>query len=131
MYPGHVRVFMFIVIILLLLLLILMTIFHLIGSFPDKRFDSFGPLYIPAYKKQHMKKNDVPVPVDDSRMCPLGVYYDADVHDALSNLRKLDGDIPVHPQYVACLLFFLPRKNRVSTGPSPLPLNWGTSFRTV
>ena len=89
-----------------------MTLFHLIGSFPDKRFDRFGPLYIPAYKKQHMKKNDVPVPVDDSRMCPLGVYYDADVHDALANMRRLDGEIPVHPQYGMSVNFFAPKKSR-------------------
>ena len=76
-----------------------------------------------------MKKHDVPVPVDDSRMCPLQVYYDADVHDALGNLRKLGGDIPVHHQY-GMSVNFLPPKNRVSTGPSPLPQNWGTSFRT-
>jgi hypothetical protein len=31
--------------------------------------------------------------VDDSRMCPLGTCYDADVHDALGNMRKLDGDM--------------------------------------
>ena len=87
MYPGHVRVFIFIVIIF---------IFAVI----------------------------------DSRMCPLGVYYDADVHDALANLRKLDGDIPVHPQYGMSVNCFA-LKNRVNTGPSPLPLNWGTSFRTI
>ena len=37
------------------------------GSFPDKRFERFGPLYIPPHKKQQIKKHDVPVPVDDSR----------------------------------------------------------------
>ena len=47
----------------------------------------------------------------------------------LCNLRKLDGDIPVHHQYGMSVNCFTP-KNRVSTGPSPLPQNWGTSFRT-
>ncbi len=49
------------------------------GSFPDKRFARFGPLYIPPHVKQSNKKNNIPPPVDDSRMCPLGTCYDADV----------------------------------------------------
>jgi hypothetical protein len=82
-----------------------------------------------------MRKNDVPVPVDDSKRCPLEVYYDADVHDALSNLRKLDGDIVSWTGIfqctlsIACLLIFAPQ-NRASTGPSPLLRNWGTLIRT-
>ena len=103
----------------------LKTLFHLIVSFPDKRFDRFGPLYIPAYKKQHMKKNNVPVPMDDSRMCPLGVYYDADVHDALANLHKLDGDTPVHPQYGMSVNCFAPKKSRKYwTKPSTAELGY-------
>ncbi len=80
-----------------------------------------------------MRKNNVAVPEDESKMCPLEVYYDADVHDALANLRRLDGDIPVHPQYGMSVIF-LPPKNRASTGPttgpSPLLRKWGTSIRT-
>ncbi len=39
--------------------------------------------------------------MDDSKMCPLAMCYDADIHDALANLRKLDGSIPVHDKYFA------------------------------
>jgi hypothetical protein len=46
-----------------------------------------------------MKKNDIPVPVDDSKMCLLKVYYDGDVHAALGNLRKLAVNIAMHTQY--------------------------------
>ncbi len=56
-----------------------------------------------------MKKNDVPVPVDTSKMCPREVYYDSDIHYALGNLRKLDGNIPVHPQYGVPVNFFAPK----------------------
>jgi hypothetical protein len=45
----------------------------MIGSFPDKRFDRFGPIYSPLHQKQKMKKNDVLVPVDASKMCPMEV----------------------------------------------------------
>ena len=82
MYPGHVRVRMFIVIIFIIAVIGIYDTLSF-GSFPDKRFERFGPLYFPPHKKQQMKKHDVPVPVDDSRMCLLQVYYDADVHDAL------------------------------------------------
>jgi hypothetical protein len=76
-----------------------MTFFNLIGSFPNKRFERYGPLYYPPHQKQKMKQNGIPVPVDASKMCPMEVYYDSDIEDALGNLRKLDGKIPVHPQY--------------------------------
>ena len=62
-----------------------MTLFHLAVFLINS---SNVSLYFPPHKKQQMKEHDVPVPVDDSRMCPLQVYYDADVHDALGNLRK-------------------------------------------
>ena len=124
MYPGHVRVLMFIVIIFIIAVIGILDTLSF-GSFPDKRFERFGPLYIPPHKKQHMRKNDVPVPVDDSRMCPLGVFYDADVHDALGNLRKLDGAIPVHPQYGMSVNFFAPKKSRKFwTKPSTAELGY-------
>ncbi len=76
-----------------------------------------------------MRKNNVPALVDERKMCPLELYYDADIHDAVANLRKLDGDIPVHPQYGMPVNCFAPQ-NRASSGPSPLLWNWGTSIRT-
>jgi hypothetical protein len=80
-------------------------------SFPGK-FERFGPLYIPPHKKQAMRKNNLPAPVDASKMCPLEMFYDADVHEAVANLRILDGDIPVHPQYGMPVNFFAPQKSR-------------------
>ncbi len=59
-----------------------------------------------------MQKNDVPVPVNASKMCLMEVYYDGDIHDALGNLRKLDGKIPVHPQYGVPVNFFAPKGSR-------------------
>ncbi len=43
----------------------------MIGSFPDKRFDRFGPIYYPPHQKQMMNKNDIPVPVDASKISPI------------------------------------------------------------
>ncbi len=58
-------------------------------------------------------------------MCSLEVYYDADVHDALANLRRLDGDIPVHPQYGMSVIFFDPQKSsKYWTRPSSAELGY-------
>ncbi len=42
-------------------------------------------------------------------MCPMEVYYDGDIHDAVANMRKLDGTIPVRPQYGVPVYFFAPK----------------------
>jgi hypothetical protein len=84
----------------------------MICSFPDKRFDRFGPIYYPPHQKQKKKKNDIPAPVEASKMCPMEVYYDGDIHDAVANLRKLDGTIPVHHQYGVPVNFFAPKGSR-------------------
>jgi hypothetical protein len=57
-------------------------------------------------------KNNVAVPVDESKICSLEVYYDADIHDALANLRRLGGDIPVHPQYGMSII--PPKKQKIT-----------------
>ncbi len=111
MYLGHVRVSMFIVIIMIIAVIDIDDP-HSFGSFPDKRFVRFGPHFIPPHIKQSNKKNNIPPPVDASRMCPLGTCYDADVHGALGNLRKLDGNIPVHEKFGMPVNFFAPKKSR-------------------
>ncbi len=90
----------------------------------------FGPIYYPPHQKQKMKKHDIPAPVDASKMCPLEVYYDGDIHDAVANLRKFDGTIPEHHHYGVPVNFFAPR-DRVSTGQRLLHLNWGDSLINV
>jgi hypothetical protein len=89
--------------------LALLTFFKTIGSFPDKLFDRFDPINHPPHQKQKMKKNDIQVPVDASKMCPMEVYYDGDNHNPVANIRKLDGTIPVHPQYGVPVNFFAPQ----------------------
>jgi hypothetical protein len=81
----------------------------MIGSFPEKRFGRFGPIYYPPHQKQKMKKHDIPARVDASKMSPMEVYCDGDIHDAVANLRKLDGTIPVHPQYGVPVNFISPK----------------------
>ncbi len=47
-----------------------------------------------------------------SKMCPFAEQYDADLHEFLSNLRRVDGSIPVHPQYGLPVNIFAPKDSR-------------------
>ena len=59
-----------------------------------------------------MKRKNEPVTFDDSKMCPLQTLYDPDIHDAIANLRRLDGNIPIHEKYGAPVNFFSPPGSR-------------------
>ncbi len=51
-------------------------------------------------------------PIDNSRMCPLQVYYDGNIHNALANLRRVDGSIPFSEKYGMSVNFFAPSEKR-------------------
>jgi hypothetical protein len=66
---------------------------------------------IPPHVKTKLQKSGASgqvTPIDDSRMCPLQVYYDGDIHDALANLRRVDGSIPFSKKYGMSVNFFAP-----------------------
>ncbi len=124
MHLGHVRVSMFIVIIMIIAVIDTDNPISF-GSFPDKNFVSLGPHYILPHIKQTNKKNNIPPPVDDSRMCLLGMCYNADVQKALGNLCKLDGEIPVHEKFGMPVNIFAPQKLRKYwTKPSKAELGY-------
>ena len=50
--------------------------------------------------------------IDESKMCPFAEQYDADLHDFVSNLRRVDGSIAVHPQYGPPVNIFSPKGTR-------------------
>jgi hypothetical protein len=45
-------------------------------------------------------------------MCPFAELYDADLHDFLSNLRRVDGSLQPHPQYGPPVNIFAPKGSR-------------------
>ena len=47
-------------------------------------------------------------------MCPFGSAdnYDADIHDALVNMRRLDGSPAPHDKYGPPVKFFAPKGSR-------------------
>ena len=46
--------------------------------------------------------------IDESKMCPLAAFYDADIHDGLANMRRLDGSLPKHDKYGPSVIVFAP-----------------------
>ncbi len=46
--------------------------------------------------------------INESKTCPLQSVYDAEIHDAVANMRRLDGPIPVYSKYGAPVNFFTP-----------------------
>ena len=42
------------------------------------------------------------------KLCPLGHKYDADLHDAITRLRILDGSLPEHAKLGSAVNFFAP-----------------------
>jgi hypothetical protein len=43
---------------------------------------------------------------------PFAELYDVDLHDFLSNLRRVDGSLPVHPLYGPPVNLFAPKDSR-------------------
>ena len=62
--------------------------------------------------KTKIRRSGVPIDIDESKMCPFAELYDADLHDFLSNLRRVDGSLPVHPQYGPPVNLFAPKDGK-------------------
>ena len=73
------------------------------------RYDRFNLSFIPAYVKTKAKKQKVELPNEDHRSCPLAHEYDPDIHDAISQMRSLDGSQPVHAKHGPPVKFFAPK----------------------
>ncbi len=74
--------------------------------------------------KTKIRRSGLPLEFDESKMCPFAELYDADLHDFLSNLRRVDGSLPVHPLYgppVNLSLLQIP----ANTGHARQLLSWG------
>ena len=78
------------------------------GRFPIK-YERFCAHYIPNNIKTKIRRSGVPIDIDDSKMCPFAELYDADLHYFLSNLRRVDGSLPVHQQYGPLVNLFAPK----------------------
>ncbi len=78
----------------------------------DCKFERFCALYVPNHVKTKLKKKEQYVGTDESKVCPLAASYDGNIHDALADLRRLDGNIPVHDNFGVPVNFFAPKGAR-------------------
>ena len=86
------------------------------GRFPLK-YDHFCSVFVANHIKTKNKGKGLHArgdKDDDSKMCPFGSadYYDADIHDALANMRRLDGSPLPHEKYGPPVNFFAPKGSR-------------------
>jgi hypothetical protein len=68
-------------------------------------------LYVPNLKIKKTR-NGVEVVVDDGKQCPFVEHYDGHLHDVLVNMRRLDGNIEMHPRYGVPVNLFAPKGKR-------------------
>ena len=62
--------------------------------------------------KTRNRRQGIVSEADDTRQCPFLEHYDGNLHDALANMRRLDGSIDPHPQYGPPVNFFAPKGTR-------------------
>ena len=86
------------------------------GRFPLK-YEHFCAVFVANHIKTRNRRSGLPSRCDkddDSKMCPFGNAdnYDADIHDALANMRRLDGSPAPHDKYGPPVNFFAPKGSR-------------------
>lgn len=101
---------MFIILLIVIIALISYS-FCCFGRFPSK-YERFCAHYVPNNLKTKNRRSGIEVEIDDTKMCPFTEHYDADLHDFLSNLRRIDGSLPPHPQYGQPVNLFAPKGTR-------------------
>lgn len=65
-------------------------------------------MFVSSFEKTKAKRKQLPVPIDDGRWCPLVNDYDEDIHNAISQMRILDGTVPPHSKHGPPVNFFAP-----------------------
>jgi hypothetical protein len=67
----------------------------------DGKYVCFCSTFVPSYQKVKRQKNGLAntKDKDDAVICPLGHASDAEIHDAISHLRILDGSLPEHANH--------------------------------
>ncbi len=52
------------------------------------------------------------VGLDEMKMCPLAHEFDYQIHDAIANMRRLDGSLPPHSEHGRSVDFFTNKGKR-------------------
>ena len=101
------------------IILVIFLIFCCVsGRFPLK-YEHFCAVFVANHIKTRNRRSGVPSrgdQYDDSKMCPLALPTIMtpipNIHDALANMRRLDGSPAPHDKYGPPVNFFAPKGSR-------------------
>ena len=99
------------------IILIISLIFCCVSGRFLFKYEHFCAVFVANHIKTRNRRSGVPSrgdKDDDSKMCPFGCadHYDDDIHDALANMRRLDGSPAPHEKYGPPVNFFAPKGSR-------------------
>ena len=112
--PSWTCKFIYIISLIYLLFHLFCTLF-LSGRFPLK-FERFCAVYVANHVKNKNRRSGKPTRTEDedSNTCLFNCadHYDADIHNALANMRRLDGSPLPHERYGPPVNFFAAKGSR-------------------
>ena len=85
-------------------------VFRILSCRFPMKYERFCAVYIANHVKNRNRRSGMPTwgDDDDSKTCPFNSadHYDADIHDALANMRRFDGSPLPHERYGPPVNFF-------------------------
>ncbi len=79
--------------------------------FPHK-YTRFTAVFVPNHIKSRKRRHGDTSEPDAFKTNPMSDHYDPNIHDALSNMRRLDGTLPPHDKFGPPVNFFAPKGSR-------------------
>ena len=74
-------------------------------------FNYFCAVYRTSHQRRKANRQEAADP-EESKMCPLAHAFDLQIHDAIANLRRLDGSIQPHKDHGRSVDFFTEKGKR-------------------
>ena len=94
------------------------------------RFNYFCAVYRTSHQRRKANRQEAADP-EESKMCPLAHDFDVHIHDAIANLRRLDGSIPPHKDHGRSVDFFTEKGKRKFWLKSSTPVFGYMLFHTL
>ena len=74
---------------------------------------AFCAVYRTSHQRRKANRQEAADP-EESKMCPLAHEFDLQIHDAIANLRRLDGSIPPHKDMAGRSISLLRKASEIS-----------------
>lgn len=96
------------------------------------RYTHFCAVYQTSFQRRMAKSGrEKGSGQDELKMCPLAHDFDLQIHDAIANLRRLDGNIPPHKDHGRSVDFFTEKGKRKFWVKSSTPIFGYMFFYTL